>query len=60
MSPREAARTICEPHTFIDTEGRIRVNFGAAPDFTKIDGDVYHEAWRVLRITCGLDEESST
>jgi hypothetical protein len=54
MSAREAARMICEMHTVASDDGRIRVNFGLAPDFTKVDGDVYHEAWRTLRKAAGL------
>jgi hypothetical protein len=53
MSPAEAARIVCEAHTFV-RDGKSWVNFEVPPDFTKLDGDLYHEAWRVLRRLAGL------
>jgi hypothetical protein len=53
MSAAEAARLICEVHTHV-IDGRVWVDFSAPPDFTKLDGDLYHEAWRVLRRLAGL------
>lgn len=53
VSPQEAARIVCEMHTGVDGD-RVRVNFMMPPDFTKVDGNIYHEAWRKLREFAGL------
>lgn len=55
LSPREAARIVCEVHA--PHESPI---VGVIPDFTKLDGDLYREAWRVLRRYGGLVEWGST
>jgi hypothetical protein len=60
MSPREAARMICELHTSVGDDGRVHVNFWMTPDFTTINGDLYHEAWRALRIAAGLEVPPAT
>jgi hypothetical protein len=54
MSPREAARFLCEVHTTAD-ENRFGFDIHwSTPDFAKVDGDLYWEAWRVLREVSGL------
>jgi hypothetical protein len=50
MSSQEVAKLVCEAHTrAVNDERGFTVGWGAPPDFTRIDGDVYWEAWRVLR-----------
>jgi len=53
MTPQEAARMICLIHTLSDG----RPNVGVIPDFAKFDGELYEEAWRVLRRFGGLDSD---
>lgn len=50
MGLREAVRFICEIHT-ATSEGPhgFKIGFGTPPDFVKVDGNLYWEAWRVLR-----------
>jgi hypothetical protein len=55
VSPIEAAKLLCEAHTKTIEAGRgFTVDWGAPPDFIKIDGDLYWEAWRVLREFAGV------
>jgi hypothetical protein len=49
MSPQEAARVICDVHTGPGGTKGFTVAFGTPPDFMKVDGELYWEAWRVLR-----------
>ena len=55
MSPQEAARVICDVHTGPGGPKGFTVAFGTPPDFVKVDGDFYWEAWRVLRLFARLD-----
>jgi hypothetical protein len=55
MSPQEAARVICDVHTGPGGPKGFTVAFGTPPDFVKVDGDLYWEAWRVLRRFAQLD-----
>src|SRR4051812_28574619 len=49
MGLREAIRIVCDAHTS-DADGpRGFALVGIPPDFVKVDGDLYWEAWRVLR-----------
>jgi hypothetical protein len=54
MTPTDAARIICQVHTLV-IDGRVWVDVSGPPDFTKIDGNAYHAAWRLLRRFGGLD-----
>jgi hypothetical protein len=56
MGAREAIRIICELHSHVDDREVVRVNFGMTPNFAKIDGELYHEAWRVARAFAGLGD----
>jgi hypothetical protein len=51
MELREAIRIICEVHTVDAPESPhgFAIDFGVPPDFVQVDGDLYWEAWRVLR-----------
>jgi hypothetical protein len=50
MGIREAVRIICEVHTAAsDGAHGFDVDFYRPPNFLKVDGDLYLEAWRVLR-----------
>jgi hypothetical protein len=55
MTPADAARVICQVHTLV-VDGRVWVDVSGPPDFTKLDGEVYHTAWRLLRQFAGLEE----
>jgi hypothetical protein len=47
---REAFRMICEVHTQASNGPHgFDLDFNRPPDFVKVDGDLYREAWRVLR-----------
>jgi hypothetical protein len=50
MELREAIRLICDIHTAA-SEGPhgFKIGFRTPPDFVKVNGDLYWEAWRVLR-----------
>jgi hypothetical protein len=45
LAPEEAARIICAVHLTDDGNPII----GVSPDFSKVDGDLYRQAWRTLR-----------
>jgi hypothetical protein len=49
------ARVICDAHTAAGGLKGFTVHFGTPPDSAKIDGDLYWEAWRVLRRFGELD-----
>jgi hypothetical protein len=50
MGLREAIRIICEVHTQASNGPHgFNLDFNRPPDFVKVDGDLYWEAWRVLR-----------
>jgi hypothetical protein len=51
MSPQQAAKVICQAHTRTTTDGGrdFTVDWGIPPDFTVVDGDMYWEAWKILR-----------
>lgn len=51
MSPQEAARVICEVHTAPGGAKGFTVEFGTPPNFMKVDGEVYWEAWRACAPT---------
>ena len=53
MSPQQAAKVICEAHTrTVEGKRGFTVDWVIPPDFTKVDGDLYWGAWRVLRNRC--------
>jgi hypothetical protein len=41
-------------HSYVDDRGAVCIGFSVPPDFTKIDGDLYHEAWRVACAFAGI------
>ena len=55
MPPQEAARVICDVHTAPGGPKGLTVDFGTPPNFVNVDGDLYWEAWRVLRRFAQLD-----
>ncbi len=53
MSPQEAARFLCEVHTKpIQSGRRFAIDWGPV-NFVEVEGDLYWEAWRVLREVAG-------
>jgi hypothetical protein len=61
MGLREAIRIVCEAHTADapDSPHGFALDFGAPPVFLKVDGDLYWEAWRVLRDYAAGDKDST-
>ena len=55
MSPREAARVVCEAHTHLKGVNCFFIEWGQ-PNLSKGDDDRYREAWRVLRKFAGMDD----
>lgn len=55
MSPKEAARVVCEAHTHLKGVNCFFIEWGR-PNFSKNDDDRYREAWRVLRTFAGMDD----
>jgi hypothetical protein len=55
MPPQEAARVICDVYTAPAGPNGFTVDFGTPPYFVNVDGDLYWEAWRVLRRFAQLD-----
>lgn len=49
MSPREAAELICGVHIVASGPKGFGIDFGRPPDFAKVDGEQYWQAWRVLQ-----------
>jgi hypothetical protein len=52
---------ICEAHTADAPENPhgFAIDFGVPPDFVKVDGDLYWEAWKVLRRYAAGEEDST-
>ena len=60
MGLREAIGIICEVHTEASNGPHgFELDFNRPPNFLKIDGDLYWEAWRVLRRYAAGEEDST-